>query len=408
MDIQEIKLDNLPSSNFGPGVELLMNGRKKDIPEEINLSDITKLEQDLNDLSSTISGATPATTSFNISSSLDDAKDIKQVFTPKMPSFGGVRFDDVKHVEPTTPLKNESESWDGFRSVNTGGMGPEKPSLPPPELSAGEVLKNKFRFLRKLEEFESKGISLTRKYTMESSLAEMQGEYENIVAEKERQNSMKFQGKMLMACITGVEFLNSKFDPFDIKLDGWAEQVSENLEDYDDIFAELHDKYKSKAKMAPELKLMFQLGGSAIMLHMTNSMFKSSVPGMDDIMRQNPELMQKFTQAAVNSMSNSNPGFTNFMSNVQPPQRREARVEEVRETRSPRPEMRGPSTDINDLLAGLKPKTSQPPPAPMSDYGDDPGSTVSLSELNEMKEGLKAPKSKRRMKSDKNTVSIII
>jgi hypothetical protein len=409
MEIQEIKLDNLPSSNFGPGVELLMNGRKKDIPEEINLSDITKLEQDLNDLSSTISGsgpATPAAVSFNLS----DDKDIKQVFAPKMTSSfaSAARFEEVKHVEPTTPLKNETESWDGFRSVNTGGMGPEKPSLPAPEMSAAEVLKNKFRFLRKLEEFESKGISLTRKYTMDSSLAEMQGEYENIVAEKERQNSMKFQGKMLMACITGVEFLNSKFDPFDIKLDGWAEQVSENLEDYDDIFAELHDKYKSKAKMAPELKLMFQLGGSAIMLHMTNSMFKSSVPGMDDIMRQNPELMQKFTQAAVNSMSNSNPGFTNFMSSVQAPPRRDVRVEEVRETRSPRPEMRGPSTDINDLLAGLKPKTSQPPPAPTSDYGDDPGSTVSLSELNEMKEGLKAPKSKRRMKSDKNTVSIII
>ena len=73
-----------------------------------------------------------------------------------------------------------------------------------------------------------------------------------------------------------------------------------NVEDYDEIFAELHEKYKSKAKMAPELKLLFQLGGSAIMIHMTNTMFKSSMPGMDDIMRQNPELMQQFTQAAVN------------------------------------------------------------------------------------------------------------
>jgi ABC-type bacteriocin/lantibiotic exporter with double-glycine peptidase domain len=35
---------------------------------------------------------------------------------------------------------------------------------------------------------------------------------ENIIAEKERSNSVKFQGKMLMAAITGVEFLNSKFD----------------------------------------------------------------------------------------------------------------------------------------------------------------------------------------------------
>ena len=148
---------------------------------------------------------------------------------------------------------------------------------------------------------------------MESSLAEMQGEYEMIVSEREKRASVKFQGKMLMACVTGLEYLNGKFDPFDLRMDGWAESVNENVDDYDDIFEELHEKYKSKAKMAPELKLLFQLAGSGIMVHMTNTMFKSSMPGMEDIMRQNPELMQQFTQAAVSSMGNQNPGFGNFM-----------------------------------------------------------------------------------------------
>ena len=147
---------------------------------------------------------------------------------------------------------------------------------------------------------------------MESNLQEMQGEYETIIAEKEK-NSTKFQGRILTALITGIEFLNNKFDPFDIKLDGWSEQLNENLDDYDEIFAELHEKYKSKAKMAPELKLLFQLASSGIMIHMTNTMFKSSMPGMDDIMRQNPELMQHFTQAAVNTMGETNPGFSGFM-----------------------------------------------------------------------------------------------
>ena len=150
---------------------------------------------------------------------------------------------------------------------------------------------------------------------MESSLDEMQGEYDMIMAEKEKSNSIKFQGRMLMACLTGIEFLNNKFDPFDIKLDGWSEQVHENIDDYDEIFAELHDKYRSKAQMAPEIKLLFQLGGSALMIHMTNTMFKSSMPGMDDIMKQNPELMKQFTQAAANTMSDNNPGFGGFMSN---------------------------------------------------------------------------------------------
>ena len=123
------------------------------------------------------------------------------------------------------------------------------------------------------------------------------------------------------------------------------------------------------------------------MLHMTNTMFKSSLPGMDDIMRQNPELMQKFTQAAVNSMGASNPGFSGFMNNVMPTRPSQPN----QPSQSKRPDMKGP-TDINDILSGLKPKMS------------DELSTVSLSELKEMKDGLKP----RRKRSDKHTVNLDI
>ena len=44
------------------------------------------------------------------------------------------------------------------------------------------------------------------------------------------------------------------------------------------------------------------LGGSAFMFHLTNTMFKSSIPGMDDILKQNPDLMNQFAKAAVGSI----------------------------------------------------------------------------------------------------------
>ena len=114
------------------------------------------------------------------------------------------------------------------------------------------------------------------------------------------------------------------------------------------------------------------LGGSAAMLHMTNTMFKSAMPGMDDIMRQNPELMQQFTQAAVNSMGESKPGFQNFMSDVMEDQNKpfnydgfEPSEKSAKKTSKPvvdeppersmkndlkqRPDMKGPS-DISDIL----------------------------------------------------------
>ena len=166
-----------------------------------------------------------------------------------------------------------------------------------------------FKFAR----LEQRGIHLTKKFTMQSNYEEMKEEYERLKRNREIDNSIKFQRKMLMAFSTGVEFLNNKFDPFDVKLDGWSENVHESITDYDEVFEELHEKYKEKAQMAPELKLLMMVGGSAFMFHLTNTMFKSSLPGMGDIMKQNPELMKQFAAAAVNTMGGQNPGFSNFM-----------------------------------------------------------------------------------------------
>lgn len=158
----------------------------------------------------------------------------------------------------------------------------------------------KKEILYQMDRLESKGHRLPHKFNMQSNIEEMRAEYHRIVREKEVDASVRFQRKMLMACVTGIEFLNSRFDPFDVKIDGWSEQVHENVNDYDDIFEELHDKYKSTGrKMAPELRLMMSLSGSAFMFHLTSSMFKQQpLPGVEQVLRSNPELMKQFQQAA--------------------------------------------------------------------------------------------------------------
>ena len=317
LDIEESQVR--PSVNFGSGIELLMNDKKteKKGTSSVEIDDISKLEDELNDLSDTIK---TEPTSKKISESSSNKSIFGGLFGDK------INGENVKQVTPNNDGKanlgkatsnmNENKTWDGFGKFNNVPINLDKVDKKP-ELTKEEELKEKFKYLRKLEDLERKGVTLSKRYNMDSNLQEMMGEYETIVAEKERTNSMKFQGKMLMACVTGLEFLNNKFDPFDVKLEGWGEQLNENIDEYDDIFGELHEKYKSKAKMSPELKLLFQLGGSAVMVHMSNTLFKSAMPGMDDIMRQNPELMKQFTSAAVNTMGNNgNPGFAGFMNGV--------------------------------------------------------------------------------------------
>jgi hypothetical protein len=141
-----------------------------------------------------------------------------------------------------------TSTWDGYNRFNEIPVTPEKTMQSQPTQTKEEILREKFQLLRKLESLERKGVQLSKKYTMESPILEMKGEYETIVDEKAKQNSIKFQGNMLMTCINGIEFLNNRFDPFDLKLDGWSEQVAENVDDYDDVFGELYDKYKSKVE----------------------------------------------------------------------------------------------------------------------------------------------------------------
>ena len=174
-------------------------------------------------------------------------------------------------------------------------------------LSPQDIKNEKIDLLYKFKKLEGQGIRTTMNYNMNSHLEDMRNEFIKLKKQREVDNSVKFQRKMLMACVTGLEFLNNRFDPFSVKLDGWSEAVNENLNDYDEIFEELGEKYGGAGSMAPEIRLLFTLAGSAFMFHLTNTMFKSSIPGMDDVLRQNPELMEQFAQAAVGSM-NKGPG----------------------------------------------------------------------------------------------------
>jgi hypothetical protein len=500
------------SGGFGGGIELLMNNKFKDNDRknsgggagDIDLSELTALENELNDLSNVSKrsdgdngggggregGGGFLSGIFNLTKSDGDNGNSGG-------NDGGINLG-----QSTSNTDGDNRTWDGYGKFNNIPLDPDANIDPTPQLSKEEMLKEKFKLLRKLEELEQKGVQLTKRYSMDSSYAEMKGEYDTQMEERERLNSTKFQGKMLLACITGLEFLNNKFDPFDLKLDGWSEQVNENLTEYDEIFGELHEKYKSKAKMSPELKLLFQLGGSAIMLHMTNTMFKSALPGMDDIMRQNPELMQQFTQAAVSSMSNNmgggpggagggggggggsgrGSGFSNFMSDIiggngsmgrnndpppyaqqrpppppiatkgpvaQPPPVRPGatamptpmsmsmsmQMPSMSDPKSRRPEMKGPSTDVSDMMSRLKTKTINIQASgggggsaaqqdqgnstlqnilsgmtgSMGSGGDDislDSTVINLSSLGDIPQESTAHKSKRRPRSEKNTVSM--
>lgn len=461
-------------TNFGGGIELLMNDKKSDnrgASSDIDIDDLNNLENELNDLAA----ETNDSGLFGVKS-VFDAPSVSFNDEPSIRILGEDNDDHKPNLgSSTSNTASDSRTWDGYGKFNNIPVNPDQRMSSEPKLSRDDMLREKFKYLRKLEALEKKGVELTKKYNMDSNLQEMIGEYEMIMEEKTKQNSVKFQGNMMMAIINGIEFLNNRFDPFDVKLDGWGEQINENITDYDDIFGELYEKYKTKASLSPELKLLFQLGGSAVMVHMSNTMFKSAMPGMDDILRQNPDLMRQFQSAAVNSMAGTNPGFSGFMGGLMnqpepqvprgsgpppamatqgpggagsPPNRGGNNLGNmnvgrgdismarggfddginIRENSSQihfneapqpsqkssrRPDMRGPS-DIDSILSGLKTRTvevSSPQQTNKNVIVEDVNnsSTISIEDLKSIQGEATVPKrTKRRPRSDKNTVSLDI
>ena len=269
-----------------------------------------------------------------------------------------------------------------------------------PKMSAEEENREKNSYLTRMMRLSSKGMGGQR-MTMANSLDEIKAEYGRVVDSRNLESSLKFQRNMLMTFATGAEFLNNRFNPFDVNLEGWSESVHENAEDYDEIFEELYDKYKDAGKMPPEVRLVMTLGASAAMFHVTNTYFKSKVPGMDDILRNNPELMKQFATAAANQ---AGPGFGQFvgaalnrgqpqqqaqqqaqqqqnpqmnsmpfnMSSRSPQQQQRQQEEEPRPQQQRRP-MSGP-TGVDDILQAFENERmmQSQPPAPPINMNDAP------------------------------------
>ena len=447
------KQDDTPSVNFGGGIELLMNDKKKTTSvANLDLGELDNLEDELNELSGN-KKVEHKENSGNIFSGYFGSSNTPNIVKEDTSGLGDVPLDDLNEAnlgEATSDMMGSTKTWDGFMKANE--VPANQDYRPSTNLSEREKRRKKRLMLKKLEEWKDKGLLKDAgNFTMESSFDEIEDEYEGAMEEKRRKDSIKLQGWWFMTAINSLEYGNAIFNPFDLNLDGWGEQVSEDLDSYEDIFAELHEKYKG-GKMAPEISLMLRLGFSAAVLNFSNKALSTATPAFNDVIKQSPELMKMFTNATVNSMSQESPGFSmanNFVQensrptgppppapmksqNIPPPPRpgmnggapnnrpdinasrgamfkeEGVRLEpaaEIKQVPAPskRPEMKGPQNpDIDNILSGLKTRTVNIHSEPKRD--DD--SLMSISSLKDIQNNNMPKKNKRKNGSEKNVISL--
>ena len=262
-----------------------------------------------------------------------------------------------KRSAPPPPPPEEYDGGEEDEEEEGGEEGGFQPSgAQQPSEGYSTIEDEKADLLNKISRLAKKGIATSSRLTIYSDIEEIRTEYKRMTYGIEVDRSIKFQRRMLVACVTGLEFLNDKFDPFDLELNGWSQNVMENVEDYDGVFEELYNKYKTKIQVAPEVKLIMMVGGSAMMFHLTNSMFKAAVPNVTQVMKQNPELMRNMVDAVQRTQA-------------EPPA-------------SGRRDMRGPGMDFGSLMNMMG-----PPPPQMTRAGRPPVDEEEVSDIVSIDEG---------------------
>jgi len=213
----------------------------------------------------------------------------------QMPGFASVPMD--------AQSMSGSVAGAGFADSGLLGHMPES-GMMEPELSYEERRRRKTDALANLARLESQGYSPAgKKGSHTTELAELEAMVDKLTEQRNLDNSIKYQRKILVGFATMLESVceNEDYNIFELDLEGWSESLYENISDYDEVFEELYLKYKDVAKIPPELKLVTMVAGSAWMYHMSRNMFgkaASKVPGFDEVMKFDPDLKKHYQQSA--------------------------------------------------------------------------------------------------------------
>jgi len=126
---------------------------------------------------------------------------------------------------------------------------------------------------------QQQGVKTELKLDISSDMHIIKAEVMRMQTELNSQKMIKFMRKGLIAFVSGLEFLNNRYDPVGLHLNGFSEHCMTSLGDYDGVFMRLYDKYKDRTQaLAPEVELLMLLLGSMMMFHLTQQFVKQSIP----------------------------------------------------------------------------------------------------------------------------------
>lgn len=245
--------------------------------------------------------------------SIDHEKDNKEIEVNNLPNLGNDAYETTKeYSEPVgetddnllfdfivnkDKVKEEKEEEESGSEPNySDSEEEERESESKGWFSSAPVYdheksrKEKAYALFQLKKLCEKGYNSSKDFSMEDDLSDIQDEVGRIKKEIEIERGIRLARQGLTLISSLIETGNSRFDPIGIDLDGWSESLHANIEDYDEVFEELYEKYHTSISMSPEIKLLLMVTGSAISFHITKKMLGSGMAASDIMTSVNSSL----------------------------------------------------------------------------------------------------------------------
>jgi len=307
---------------------------------------------------------------------------------PKLESIELPNFteDSTPHIMPNLDSVGQTETWSGVQNMNADSFAPSRTRM-----SDEHVQRKKYETLRKFDRLAKMGVPMRKRFTLDSSLEEMEMELEFIRKEKDMDRSVQQFSEWFVTGMGGLEWSSKNVGmvkAFGLQLDGLSEAAQMKVGDMEEDFEELYDLYGDKLRMHPLVRIPIRTCMMVYMVHLTNQMVqKSPIPNLDQVLKSNPEIARQLATAAMQSQSNQrgtnvapppmaprggeNPmaGLTSFMSSMipPPPQRAPQTIKSpvkmparpnpqpTAASVQPRVEMKPPSipADISELLKSV-------------------------------------------------------
>ena len=270
-----------------------------------------------------------------------------------------------------------SETWNGVENMNAQESYIPKPAQSYHRMSDEHNQRKKYEMLRKFDRLAKLGVPLRKRFTMESSIEDMELELEFIRKEKDMDRTIQQFSEWFVTGMGGLEWSSKNValvKAFGLQLDGLSEAAQMKVGDMEEDFEELYELYGDKLRMHPLVRIPIRTCMMVYMVHLTNQMVqKSPIPNIDSILRTNPDIARQLataamqSQAGVNHRPSAQPpqmapsvnplgGLQSFMSSMMPPPPPPQSIKSPVKINKPQP----PVAQIRVAQPELKPPTNIP------------------------------------------------